>query len=170
MEKLVTKACSGDKDSFVTLINQHRQAMFKVALGILKNEEDVADAIQETILSCYENIGNLREPKYFRTWMTRILINKCNDIIRENKKIQTLEDYEGAISDDNLGNYEFYEILKQIDEKYRNVILLYYVQEFKIREIAGILNMPVPTVKTRLSRGRKQLREIYEKIERKGGA
>ena len=60
------------------------QNMYKAARSLLSNQEDAADAISETILTCWEKIDQLREERYFRTWMTRILINKCNDI--RNKK------------------------------------------------------------------------------------
>ncbi len=61
-------------------MEMNKQSMYKVAKSYLRYEEDVADAMQETILICYEKLGDLKEPKYFKTWMIRILINKCKDI------------------------------------------------------------------------------------------
>ena len=86
MENLVKKAKSGDSGAFAQLIRMNTQSMYKVAWAYLKNDEDVADAIQETIITCYENIDRLKEPKYFKTWLIRILINKCNDILRAGKR------------------------------------------------------------------------------------
>ena len=60
--------------------------MYKIARSYFTNDEDIADAIQDTIETCYRSIRHLADPGYFRTWMTRILINKCIDIIRKNKK------------------------------------------------------------------------------------
>lgn len=81
-EILIRKAKKGDKDAFCRLIDENVQSMYKVAAAYLKNDEDVADAIQDTILSCYENLKSLKQNRYFKTWMIRILINKCKDMIQ----------------------------------------------------------------------------------------
>ena len=75
MENLVKKAKSGDSGAFAQLIRMNTQSMYKVAWAYLKNDEDVADAIQETILKCYEKLSTLKKDSYFKTWMIRIL--KC---------------------------------------------------------------------------------------------
>ena len=77
---LVKKAQRNDKEAFVELMELNKQSMYKIAKSYLRSDEDVADAMSDTILACYEKISDLREPKYFKTWMTRILINKCKDI------------------------------------------------------------------------------------------
>ena len=92
MSQLVRKAQRGDKEAFITLMEEQKQTMYKVAVGILKNDADAADAMQDTVLSCYENLQSLREPKYFQTWMTRILINHCNRILAERKKVVPMEE------------------------------------------------------------------------------
>ena len=61
--------------------------MYKVAKAILKNDDDVADAMQETILTCWEKIDSLKKEDYFKTWRIRILINQCNSIYRKRKKL-----------------------------------------------------------------------------------
>ena len=81
-EFLIQKAKKGDKDAFCRLMDEQVQSMYKVACAYLKNDEDVADAIQDTILSCYENLKSLKQNKYFKTCMIRILINKCKDILK----------------------------------------------------------------------------------------
>ena len=85
-EILIRKAKKGDKDAFCRLIDENVQSMYKVAAAYLKNDEDVADAIQDTILSCYENLKSLKQNRYFKTWMIRILINKCKDMIQKKKE------------------------------------------------------------------------------------
>ena len=91
METYIKRAKKGDIEAFINLMDINKTYMYKVAKSILNNNEDIADAIQETILSCYKNIEKLKEIKYFKTWMTRILINKCNDVIRANKNIIYIE-------------------------------------------------------------------------------
>ena len=146
-EILIRKAKKGDKDAFCRLIDENVQSMYKVAAAYLKNDEDVADAIQDTILSCYENLKSLKQNRYFKTWMIRILINKCKDMIQK-KKLVTYTD--------QMPETPFHE------EKYAAmVVLLYYMEGFGIREISDILDMKESTVKSRLYRGRKQIAEMY---------
>ena len=86
MEILVKKAKKGDTDAFAQLIRMNAQSMYKVAWAYLKNEEDAADAIQETILICYEKLGTLKKSKYFKTWLIRILMNQCNDLLKTRRR------------------------------------------------------------------------------------
>ena len=162
MEALVTAAKNGDKEAFVQLIRINKQSMYKAAWVYLRNEQDIADALQNTILSCYEKIQGLREVKYFKTWLIRILINKCNDILRKGKR-ECSYDVISEQRDAGMSTvrYEFEELMNQLDEKYRTVLILYYAEGFKIREIAQLLEMEENTVKTRLSRGRKEVKKMY---------
>lgn len=86
-EFLIRRAKKDDKDAFCRLMDEHLQCMYKMASAYLKNDEDVADAIQDTILSCYENLRSLKQNRYFKTWMLRILINKCKDILKQKKQV-----------------------------------------------------------------------------------
>ena len=91
MDALITEAKNGDKEAFVRLIRMNKQSLYKTAWIYLRDEQDIADALQNTILSCYENIQRLREPKYFKTWLTRILINCCYDLMRQQRGLVPLE-------------------------------------------------------------------------------
>lgn len=163
MEKLIERARRGEPDAFTELMQAHMQPMYKMARAMLCSDADVADAVQETILGCWEKIGQLREGKYFKTWMTRILINKCNDILRAGKRFVPEDGIpEIADFDRHFENVEWNEALKSIDEKYRLVIMLYYVEGFKTSEISQLLDMPESTVRTRLSRGREKIAVIYQ--------
>ncbi len=158
MNSLVRKAKQGDPDAFTELMQSQMQNMYKAARSVLYNDEDVADAISETILACWEKIWQLKEEDYFRTWMTRILINKCNDILRKQRNIMLVEEIPEQLSyDRKYENVEWEEALESLDEKYRLIMLLYYVEGFKIGEIGDILSMPESTVRTRLARGRQRL-------------
>ena len=79
-EHLVEKARQKDPDAFTELMQLHLKDMYRTALAILRNDEDAADAIQDTILACWEKLGALKKTQYFKTWMTRILINHCYKI------------------------------------------------------------------------------------------
>lgn len=162
MKYLVKRAQKRDDQAFVELMEIEKQDMYKVARSYLRSPEDIADAIQETIVTCYEKIDGLKEPKYFKTWLVRILINKCKDILRMEKK-EALQEAFPEKGDECMAyqNCEFEELMNQLDEKYRIILLLYYSEGFKIREIAQILELEENTVKTRLVRGRKQFEKAY---------
>lgn len=73
MDNLIKRARQQDADAFTTLMQSQMQAMYKIARAMLKNDEDAADAISETIFTCWEKIGQLKRIEFFKTWMTRIL-------------------------------------------------------------------------------------------------
>lgn len=86
-ERLLRKAKHGDSDAFCRLMDQHMNGMYKIVRSYLHNNEDAADAIQDTILSCFKNLQSLQQNRYFKTWLTRILINKCKDILKKNSRL-----------------------------------------------------------------------------------
>ena len=171
MNELAAKAKRGDPDAFAELIQSQMQNMYKTARAILKQDADVADAISDTILGCWEQIQTLKNPAFFRTWMTRILINKCYDQIRKNKTI-SWEEYpvEQGYEESGFENIEWKETLDALPEKYRLAMMLYYVEGFKVSEISQILEISEGTVKSRLARGREQLTESFELQKRRVNA
>lgn len=163
MTKQIQKAQGGDAKAFTDLMNQHMQLMYKTARAILYSDEDVADAVQDTILCCWQNLADLKKPSRFRSWLTRVLINKCNDILRKKQMLVYCSEVpEMAASGHEFENVEWNEALKSLDEKYRLIIMLYYVEGFKTREISQILELPEATVRTRLSRARQKVADIYQ--------
>ncbi|PIE96129.1 RNA polymerase subunit sigma-70 [Bacillus fungorum] len=167
MELLIKRAQKGDEEAFIAAIDTLMPQMYKVAKARLKNEEDIGDAIQETILSAFTNLKKVKEPGYFKTWITKILMNKCNDIVRKNKVLY-VDDY-GKVQGDQIvkdnieQELEFDNMLSYLGVEYRLVIVLYYVNKFKTKEIAEILNEKEGTIKSRLHRARQQLKEQYLK-------
>lgn len=162
MEELVRQAQKGDGDAFTELMQSQMQNLYKTARAMLKNDEDAADAISDTILACWEKIGQVREIRFFRTWMTKILINKCNDILRQYKKDGTAEEIsDNVYFSERYENIEWLETLKSLDEKYRLVMVLYYVDGLDTAEISEFLKIPGATVRTRLARGRNRISDIY---------
>lgn len=160
MDLLVSKAKNKDPDAFTELMKNCTKDMYKAAVSILMNDEDAADAIQETILTCWEKLDSLNHNCYFKTWLMRILINKCYDIRKKREKIISLEELEEPFAED-MHNLELKEALTWLDEKYRIVLMLYYGQGYRIPEIAEILKLPKSTVQTRLNRGRQKLKSYY---------
>ena len=172
--QLVKQAKGRDPDAFADLIHFYEKDMYQTAIAILMNDDDAADAISDTILSCWEKIDTLKQEVYFKTWMTRILINKCYDYLRRRKRIVPLEEAaEQAVEDRN--DIEWREAMGSLREKYRIVMILFYCQGYKTQEIAKLLHIPKSTVQTRLQRGREQLASYYgihgkdEKDDKKRG-
>mgnify|MGYP002545133105 FL=1 len=170
MEKLIKEAKAGNPDAFTRLMKSQMQNMYKTAGAILINDEDIADAVSETILACWENMHSLKEDRFFKTWMTRILVNKCNDIIRKKQYYLDYDMPEEPYNDTGFENAEWKEALSTISEKYRLVMVLYYIEGFSTGDISGILDIPEGTVRSRLARGREQLAGAYGIREiKKGG-
>ena len=162
MSLLISKAKKHDKAAFQQLIEQQEKAMYQIAKSILKNDDDAADAMQETIMICWEKMDTLKKDRYFKTWLIRILINNCNAIIR--KRMRSIEEDgipEVCAQEEGYSNAEWENFLNCLDEKYRMIIMLYYVQGFKTREIADILQLNQNTVRGRLVTARNKLEEQY---------
>ncbi len=163
MNLLIKKARGHDKAAFQQLMEEQMQSLYKVAKAILKNEEDVADAMQDTVLTCWEKIDTLKKDKYFKTWLIRILINHCNAIYRQRTRIVSEESVsEPWIQENGYTDVEWENFLNCLEEKYRVVIMLYYVQGFKTREIAKILEVNENTIRGRLAAARKKLESQYK--------
>lgn len=169
MEKLVQKARQKDPGAFEELIRLHMQSMYKTARAYLSSDQDVADAIQETILVCYEKLPSLKHDQYFKTWMTKILMRKCCDILKREKVFQiSAEIVEQPFWDKAFEELEWKEVIQLMDEKYRLIVVLYYVEGFQTGEIAQILDMNENTVRTRLKRGREEMQDMFLKKTGRG--
>lgn len=160
------------KEQFSIKILDAEQSLYRVAKSILKNDEDCADAMQNAILKAYSKLHTLKNEKYFKTWVTRILINESYAILRQKKDFVSYEEYmtDEPAGGDGLYSPVFEEITK-IRETYRIPFVLYYVEGYNTAEIARMLNISEGNVKTRLYRARIQLKEQlkgvagYEKME-----
>ena len=163
MEELVERAQKNNEQAFNELILKVQKEMYLIAKSKLKDEEDIADAIQETILACYKNLKKLRDNKLFKTWLIRILINECNKIHRQNKKIIYLENYNQTdlVYNDKYDDFGVRQAIKKLDEDLKTMVILYYFEDFNIKEISEIQKLPEGTVKSRLSRARKKLESIF---------
>lgn len=168
---ILDKVKRGDENAFAELIDKYKPAIYKTAKAILKDEDDVCDAIQETALSIYKNIKNLKNQKYLKTWLIRITINKCYDIIAKQKlnkeKIEKLNINEiHSDFDKNIIEQADLEMaLSLLDEDLKTITVLYYYDDLSVSEISSILNIPKGTVKSRIFRAREKLYETLSKKE-----
>ncbi|WP_297633123.1 sigma-70 family RNA polymerase sigma factor [uncultured Clostridium sp.] len=158
----VTRAKEGDKEAFSEIIEEEKLSLYRVAKGILKDEDKCFDAISNTIVKAYINIKKLRKTEYFKTWLIKILINECRDILKEDKKIVYTDK---AIEKEYKDSYEDFDLINGInslEEEFREVIILYYFEDLKGEEIAKVLNIKENTVRTRLHRAKNKLYEILK--------
>ena len=159
---LVKNAKKGDGEAFVNIIKQYEGILYKVARRLLDNDEDVADAMQEAVMSAFENINTLHNEKFFNTWMCKILINKCNSILNKNKKVICVEE---AFLQRSSGNeflkIELNDALNSLNKDYKLAIVLYYIVGLNTKEIGEFISEPEGTVKSRISRAKSILREKY---------
>ncbi len=165
MEKLVKAAMNGDKEAFAQIIESLKIDLYKIAKVRLKDEEDILDAIQDTIVSSYKSIKKLTNPEKFKKWIIKILINKCNNIYlqRKEKSIPFDEVSENLIQNENdYNNLEMEDVLKCLTEEEKMIITLYYLEDYKSKEISWILDMNENTVKTKISRAKLKLKQKLE--------
>lgn len=163
---LVKKAKKGDGEAFVNIIKQYERVLYKVARRLLDKDEDVADAMQESIMCAFKNIHTLHKVEFFNTWICKILINKCNGILNKNKKVICVEDvFLQNNNNDDFLKIELEDALNTLNKDYKLAIVLYYIVGLNTKEIGEFLNEPEGTVKSRISRAKVILREKYYKCE-----
>ena len=168
----VKKAKEGDVNEIGKIIQENVQAMYRVAFGILKNEDEIYDAISSTTIIVFEKISSLKKEELFKTWLTRILINECYKIYNQNKKVIYLENCAPKSLDnlqytekDRLEEQDARDLLNNLSKDLKETVMLYYFEDFSVKEVAEILNIPEGTVKSRLSKARKDLEKILIKNE-----
>lgn len=154
-------ARQGDKEAFMDLIRAVQKSLFVIARSIVKNNEDCADALQETIAKAFTNVHTLKEPAYFKTWIIRILINECNRIIRKNKRVYPIPyDLRKTSYKDEYEQIELFEVIDDLNEELQTMVTLFYIEDLSVKEISKVLEVSEGTVKSRLFRARKQLSEL----------
>ena len=170
MEDLIIKAKNGDKLAFTELMLQIKDELYKIAKIRLKNDDDVFDAIQETMLSAYKSLRKLKHNEYFKTWIIKILINQCNKIYKS-KKYHSEDSYEiigntltSQDRTEEIINFKF--ICDNLSKEAGTIILLYYMEKYTDKEIGKILNMKESTIKTKRNRIKHKIKNFYEDYER----
>ena len=145
------------------LIISSEQQLYATAKTILYNDQDCADAIQESIVKAFSKIHTLKRDHYAKTWLIRILINECYNITRQNSKKKYLEETQIEILEQSGNNHDYSELYKAVNnlkEELRVPVVLYYVEDFRIKEIARILEISEGTVQKRLARAREKLKNM----------
>ena len=155
------------KEELGTLILNSERQLYSTAKTILINDQDCADAIQETIVKAFSKIGTLRNDKYAKTWLIRILINECYTLLRKSSKLVSLEGMSEMteIETDQRTDYsDLYRAVNSLKEELRMPVILYYIEDFNIKEIAQILEITREQFKKDLPEHGESLSVIYRKV------
>jgi len=158
--ELVRRFLSGREEAFVELMNRHERRIYNLAYRMLGRTEDARDATQEAFLSCFRHLSDFRGESAFSTWLHRIAVNACFDILRRRPPITTsLEDQpDAAQSPDHAERTaqaaDVQRALLAVPSEFRAALVMHEIQDLPVEEIATILGIPTGTVKSRLHRGR----------------
>ncbi|WP_438494051.1 sigma-70 family RNA polymerase sigma factor [Paenibacillus sp. IHBB 3054] len=169
-EDQIRRAQAGDSEAFIQLVKGLERQMYSMAKSIVRNDEDSADVMQETVMKAYKALSGLKEPAFFNTWLFRILINECNMILRRRDRVVVMsEPPEHLLVSSSFGeDMDLRNAVSSLEEISRTIVILHYYQGVTLQEIAGLLELSESAVKTRLHRARKTLYEsLAEPAERK---
>lgn len=138
------------------------KSLYLVALGYLHNTEDAKDAVSDAVVSAYQSFPQLKRKEYFKTWITRIVINKCKDYLKKRKFTKELDDTINIFYDMPIGDLEIIEAICQLEKKYMLYITLRFYHDMTYNEVAALLHQPVSTVKYRTKIALNQLKTLME--------
>ena len=175
--KLVKRAIHGNVHAYGELMEQYKEFLYRTAFAHVKQEALALDLVSETIVRGYEHVGKLREPKYFKSWLIRILLNVINDYYRRNKRVVSMETadvelaaetaawQDGARQDHGAAVEEKLDLpaaVERLPEKEKSIIVLKYYDDLKISEIADALEIPEGTVKAYLHKAKEKLKNLLK--------
>lgn len=148
-----------NKEKFTQEVLSAEQTMYRVAKSILICDSDCEDAVQEAVLKAFTKLHTLRDERYFKTWLIRILLNECYRYKRARQKIVPFDEYalEQPAED---SEYSFlYQAVMKLKEPIRITIVLHYIEGYSVEEVGKMMKIPAGTVKSRLYTGRTLLRK-----------
>jgi RNA polymerase sigma-70 factor (ECF subfamily) len=165
-KNILVRAKAGDLDAFEYILSFYEKAIYSYCLRILKNPHNAADVTQETFIKVYTHRKTIDPEKNIKTWIFTIATNTAYDFLRSKKRKQEISLDE---ADETISRIEAYyseegvvsdvdEALERINPEYKKALLLFYQQGFAYQEIADILEVPINTIKTHISRGKEQLK------------
>lgn len=168
---------NSEKDSLLeTMMITYGDQLTRLAYSYVRDKEIAKDLVQDVFIKSYINWEKFRHESSVKTWLYRITINTAKDYLKSwsYRKLKVSELYQfntksnASSEDEALHNWEKNNVKHTVFDlptKYREVIFLYYYEEFTIKEISELMNIPMSTVKTRLGRGKSKLKEKLERAE-----
>jgi RNA polymerase sigma factor (sigma-70 family) len=163
--EIIKRCQSGDVSAFKEIYKHFEQPLLRIALRMLGQIQDAEDAVQTTFIKLYHGIKNYKYSAKFSTYLYRILMNVCYDLLGKRKKmsLQDLETVNPSYKTDNDLAIQLESAILELPEKMRACFVLFAVEEFKQTEIAEILKLSVGGVKSNIFHAKKKLREMLSK-------
>lgn len=171
-QELVRLFTQGDPAAFEELVRRHEQRIYNLSLRMLGRPEDARDATQETFMAALRKLPTFRGDSALSTWLHRVAVNSCYDILRRRKRRAEESMPEepgpapGDVAESSSEAVDVQRALSEVPEEFRAVLILHDVQDLPYEEIADIIGVPVGTVKSRLHRGRVGLARLLEGTEK----
>lgn len=166
-EDLVRRFLAGDTSAFGVLVERHQTRVYNVCLRILGDPDDARDASQDAFVSALRRLGQFRGDAAFTTWLHRVAVNACYDVLRARRRRPLLQVAHGEVeadleprtpspdhADRIAGSIDAAAALARVPEEFRVALVLADVQDLPYEQIGRILDVPVGTVKSRVHRGR----------------
>lgn len=144
---------------FCERVSQYRYQFYITAYAILGNEADAEDAVCNAILIGYEHLAQLKNPKKIKSWMITITRNEALKLLHKRMELLGNENVERLLPPTYDTHNELWEVVQTLKDEYRIVIVLFYYNDLSLRDISNVLDISIGTVKSRLDRGRKLLKD-----------
>lgn len=172
MEQYIQQALAGDEMAIGHITTMHKPRLLAKAYTYMKNKQDAEDIVQETFIKAFGALNQLKEPKYFATWLYKILIRESFHAMKKRKRTELLEveimEQLLLLDQESSEDYsELHNAIESLKKDYQVAIILHYFYDFKVFEIAEILSKPNNTIKMHLHRGRKEIRLKLEETMQK---
>ena len=150
-----------DREEFAVRAMEMRDSLYRVSATLLRREADREDAVSEAIAKALVKLPGLRKADAFESWMIRILVNECYNILRHHKREVAVEQVPDVYFAKEESR-ELFQAFHQLEEKYRLPMVLHYVEGYRVVDISKMLRLPDGTIKSRLMRGRRMLRALLD--------
>lgn len=149
---------------FDNIYEQYKNMVYRLAISYLKNPIDAEDIVQNVFLKLHKNLSKFDSEEYLKNWLIKVTINECktNLLSFYKRKVRLFINDEEESIKDNTKNKEVMNSIFLLPKQDRLIIHLYYYENYKVKEIAKILNMKENAVKQRLFRDREKLRDILK--------
>lgn len=142
------------------LIDVDKHRLYRIAYIYVKNEEDALEIVQEAVYKAFLNIKKLKEPQYFNTWITKIIVNSSLDYIKKRNKVIYFGEEEElfGVGTKDKEYLDLYDAVDKLQGTYKTVIILKYFEDLKIKDIAKILELSESNVKNYMHKALNMLR------------
>lgn len=150
-------------DSIEAMMHTYGNMLFRLCLITLGNASDAEDAVQETLIKYLQKAPEFKDDEHEKAWLITVATNKCRDILRFKNRHPVVDMDEIAEFTKNTSDSGILDALMTLPDKFRTVLVLYYVEEYSTEDIARMIGKTTSAVKMRLQKGRRLLRELYRK-------